>query len=542
MNRNEISSLLDLSSESSFDDTDEDPNWNDEDVYSSSEDESSASPVMRGDGNDWNNVIDEQPNSNVIYNPNNECVGINEDIVETMIDCSPYDFFALFFDDEVLKLIVLETNRYANDKRNSCNLSRNARIKKWKETDVKEIKTFFGLVIWMGLDKMPTIGHYWRNTTLFSSHIPQYMSKNRFELLLSVLHFSDNNTATSYNRLYKIQPLIDLLVYKFNAALIPNDSMCIDESMVPFSGRLLFRQYNASKRHRYGIKIFKLCTTDFYTSKYKIYSGKEASDNTSVATKVVFELLSDYLDFGRTLYADNWYNSIDLAEKLLDRNTHLVGTLRKNRKRIPKEIVTTKLKRGEMIAKQNGLGVTVLKWKDRRDVLMISTKHGLIDVSDQIGAYHTCLRKGVKWYRKVAFDIICNTAVVNAFSLYKAVTNNNKSITQFREDIALDMVKKKEVNSQQTSTIIPHHTLVKDKKRARCDGCYRQCCREEGTINARKKAKRVHTKCEAILEASKGDAKVAAACGDISVTSMWKLTNGQQVAKVRVPRSAKPTE
>jgi len=133
-----------------------------------------------------------------------------------------------------------------------------------------------------------------------------------------------------------------------------------------------------------------------------------------------------------------------------------VGTIRKNSKRIPKEIVTTKLKRGEMISKQNGLGVTVLKWKDRRDVLMISTKHGnsmnevqmkrgkkikpnaiidynrgkgLIDVSDQIGSYHTCLRKGVKWYRKVAFDIICNTALINAFSLYKAVTNNNISIT-----------------------------------------------------------------------------------------------------------------
>lgn len=155
------------------------------------------------------------------------------------------------------------------------------------------------------MDKMPTVGHYWKNTTLYSSNIPQYMSKNRFELLLSVLHFSDNNTATSNNRLYKIQPLIDLLVYKFNVTLIPNDSVCIDESMVPFLRRLLFRQYNASKRHHYGIKIFKLYTTDVYTSKYKIYSGKEASDNISVATKVVFELLSDYLDFGRTLYADN---------------------------------------------------------------------------------------------------------------------------------------------------------------------------------------------------------------------------------------------
>jgi len=134
INRNEISSLLDLSLENSFDDTDEDPNWNDEDDNSSSEDEDF--PVMRDDGNDWNNVIDEQPNSNVIYNSNNECVGINEDIVETMIDCSPYDLFALFV-DEVLKFIVLETNRYANDKKNSFNLHRNARIKKWKETDVK---------------------------------------------------------------------------------------------------------------------------------------------------------------------------------------------------------------------------------------------------------------------------------------------------------------------------------------------------------------------------------------------------------------------
>lgn len=25
---------------------------------------------------------------------------------------------------------------------------------------------------------------------------------------------------------------------------------------------------------------------------------------------------------------------------------------------------------------------------------------GLIDVSDQLGSYHSCFRKGVKWYRK----------------------------------------------------------------------------------------------------------------------------------------------
>lgn len=37
----------------------------------------------------------------------------------------------------------------------------------------------------------------------------------------------------------------------------PKESMCIDESIVLFVGRLSFRQFNQNKRHRYGIKIFK---------------------------------------------------------------------------------------------------------------------------------------------------------------------------------------------------------------------------------------------------------------------------------------------
>lgn len=116
MNPHEITNLLDfISSENSLHDTDENSNWDDEDDDSISEDVPAS--VMLGDGDDWNNnFTDEQPNSNVIYSPQNEPVGIHDDIVEIMIDCSPFNFLALFFDHEVLKLIVLETNRYANSK------------------------------------------------------------------------------------------------------------------------------------------------------------------------------------------------------------------------------------------------------------------------------------------------------------------------------------------------------------------------------------------------------------------------------------------
>ncbi|KAE9543644.1 hypothetical protein AGLY_002040 [Aphis glycines] len=46
----------------------------------------------------------------------------------------------------------------------------------------------------------------------------------------------------------------------------------------------------------------------------------------------------------------------------------------------------------------------------------------------------------------------------------------------------------------------------------------------------------------ALLTAGKNDPLITAAVHCVSVTSMWGLKNGQQVAKVSVPRAARPTE
>lgn len=40
--------------------------------------------------------------NNIPFNPNNLDVGVNPDIIQTMADCSPYEFYKLFFDDDVL--------------------------------------------------------------------------------------------------------------------------------------------------------------------------------------------------------------------------------------------------------------------------------------------------------------------------------------------------------------------------------------------------------------------------------------------------------
>lgn len=75
------------------------------------------------------------------------------------------------------------------------------------------------------------------------------MSRNRFEILLTMWHFADNNEAGN-NCLHKIENLKDMFIQRFKDAYTPDIQMCVDESMILWQGRLSFRQYNPRKRHK----------------------------------------------------------------------------------------------------------------------------------------------------------------------------------------------------------------------------------------------------------------------------------------------------
>lgn len=94
-------------------------------------------------------------------------------------------------------------------------------------------------------------------------------------------------------------------------------------------------------------------------------------------TNVVLALCDDYLNKGHTVCKDNWYTSLDLARKLLSGQTHLIGTLKKNRRSLPQTVVQTKLKTGHVSAQENDEGITIMKWKDKRNVLLLSTKRSV---------------------------------------------------------------------------------------------------------------------------------------------------------------------
>lgn len=169
------------------------------------------------------------------------------------------------------------------------------------------------------------------------------ISRNRLKVLLRMLHFIDNEETSKNDRFNKIRELVDTLNDNFTHFYTPNENICVDESMVPFRGQITFRQYNKQKRHKYGIQVFKLCSIPGNTYKLEIYAGKHFNTVNTTPNNVVVKLCHSVFNKGHTLYTDSWYTSINLADILLEKDTHLVRILRKNRKHLSKELVNAKL-------------------------------------------------------------------------------------------------------------------------------------------------------------------------------------------------------
>ncbi|XP_068235663.1 piggyBac transposable element-derived protein 4-like [Palaemon carinicauda] len=240
-------------------------------------------------------------------------------------------------------------------------------MKAWIPTDFDEMKKFIGIILCMGLVRLPKIELYWSKKKVYDySFVCKHMKRDRFTLLLKCFHFNDNDLDDKSNKLYKIQPLLDKLNQRFKSVYSPGDRVVIGESMIPYRGRVSFLQYNPGKAHKYGLKIYKPCAPNAYTWNFQVYSGKPAplpSFNHSVS--VILKLCDSLLHQGVTVFADNFYTSLPLAEKFLKEQTYYCGTLRKCRKFIPSSLQNAKLKKGEVVSQQTKNGVKFIIGKTR---------------------------------------------------------------------------------------------------------------------------------------------------------------------------------
>ncbi|KAK9889678.1 hypothetical protein WA026_007057 [Henosepilachna vigintioctopunctata] len=387
----------------------------------------------------------------------------NELLVPIPGNNEPIDFFRLLFDDDILNLLVSETNTYAEALICSEGVSEKSRITRWKPVCSEEMLKFVALILHTGTIKMNRLQDFWKchplfNLTCFSA----YMSRDRFLLILRCLHFTQN-MDNNLDRLQKIRPIINFFNNKMSTVYNPGKELSLDEPMILWKRRLVFRHCIKKTNPKYGIKLYMLTEPNGLILKSLVYSGELGEYlQKGHTTEVVLDLLEGYLDSGHSVYMDELYNSFELAHQLTNRNTYCSGFIDKKRIYNPKEVLTKKLKKCETIAKYSH-NVMVAKWRNKRDVLYISNEFkndmvkfvdkrqrkkekpapifhfnkyngSLQDIQDQLLSFYPCDRISLPWFKKLGVHFIY-LMLFNSHLLYNKYSGRKMSLYDFRISI-----------------------------------------------------------------------------------------------------------
>jgi hypothetical protein len=361
------------------------------------------------------------------------------------------DVVSLFVGEDFFEMMCVQSNLYHSQ--NKHKYKESSKTGKWSDINITEMKKFFAILILMGQVRKDSLKEYWSTDPFIATNIfRELLTRNRFEHIWKAWHFSDNEEVSgTTDRLYKIRPVLEYLVEKFQNVYKPKQELSLDEAMIPWRGRLRIKTYNPAKIVKYGLLVRMVCESDSgYISNLEIYSaeGKKLE-------QTIFSLLKPHLDVWHHVYQDNYYNSVKIAELLLDKKVRVCGTIRPNRGlpvALKSEAKT--LKRGQCTFSRKGEVILVV-WKDKREVRMITTIHSArmgnskvrdrttghvvkkpicilkynecmkgVDRADMYLSYYSIMRKTMKWSKKVVLWLI-NCALFNAFRVYKTLNESN---------------------------------------------------------------------------------------------------------------------
>ena len=328
-----------------------------------------------------------------------------------------------------------------------------------------DIKIFLAHLIAMGLVCKGCLEKYWdHGETVKTPFFSTYMGRNTFQAILSNLQVSNRNLDLPRNHrlhdpLFKVRPMLDMMDRNFVQSYKCGRDLSFDEACCPYKGRISFRCYNPSKPAKWHLKLFDVSDARTgYVVAFDVYTGKNKTNcalnadvldpDSTQTTKVVVGLMKkgNLLGKGHHVYMDNYYSNPDLFLELFAKECYACGTGRKNRKNLPKAVTNAKLKRKDDCVFRRDGPLLCLKWREKKDVLMLSTIHeaifvktgkvgrdgnkiekpevvyyycsrmGGVDLSDQLLNYFSFLRKSTKWSRKLLIHLI-NLVILNAYIL-----------------------------------------------------------------------------------------------------------------------------
>lgn len=189
------------------------------------------------------------------------------------------------------------------------------------------------------------------------------MTCKRFKKILENLHVCDITAHLprdhkDHDKLQKVRPLLDYLNRTYQENATNSESQSVDESMIKFKGRDSKKQYMPAKPIKRGFKAWCRCDSKTgYLYQCDIYTGKDQTLNEEGLGYRVVMKLGGNLPRNTHLVFDNFFSSLALMEALHHRGILATGTVRMNRKGLPKELCSPKPKTPEerKLAKENKL-------------------------------------------------------------------------------------------------------------------------------------------------------------------------------------------
>ncbi len=375
---------------------------------------------------------------------------------------SPESFFTHLLPSSLMDLIAQHTTAYAHH----CGA-----CSSWS-TSTAEMYAFIGIMVYMGIAPLPQVHMYWSD--LYShSFVTSAFPRHRFMELLRYFHVSDPSHARNDDKLQKIRPLLTTLQSTFSTSFLPPRNMTIDECMVGFKGRSGIKQYVKGKPVKWGYKVWAV-VSDNYLLNFQVYEGKGDSHEQGLAHHVVMSLTQPWHGQQHLLFMDNFFSSPALYDALQRVGMRACGTVRLNRRDMPKALTSAKdqLEQGEY-AHQQRRDLTALVWRDRKPVFMLSTHcsaletthlertkadgtvvhlpcpkivedynlgRGAVDTVNQLHSNYYIGRKSSKWWPRLAWWLI-DMCIVNAYRLHSFVQQGQTQLA-FRQELMHALVSK----------------------------------------------------------------------------------------------------
>ncbi|GFQ96506.1 chimeric ERCC6-PGBD3 protein [Trichonephila clavata] len=241
--------------------------------------------------------------------------------------------------------------------------------------DSEEMKAFLGMNFVMSYHVLPTVRHYWStDEDMGVSFIANVMPRKRFEQIRQNLHFCDNEyQSQADDKAYKIRPVMHHFNLCFQKAMNNSKRQSIDEHMIKVKGHNLMKQYIKDKPIKWGFKMW--CRADSstgYLFEFDLYTGKKMNTEVELGESVVLSLTEQLKGLGCEVYFNDFFNSPALQYKLMKQNIKACGTVRTNRKNVPKSLpLDENMQRGDIHAESSS-GISFVKWMDSKSVHMLT--------------------------------------------------------------------------------------------------------------------------------------------------------------------------